>query len=55
MCRQVKIAITKPTTSPPGTAAPASRSLALTPGGYEAVRNLPGHYAAGMFTDLDVS
>jgi uncharacterized cupredoxin-like copper-binding protein len=29
-------------------------TLTLTPGRYELVCNLPGHYAAGMFTELDV-
>lgn len=28
--------------------------LALRPGRYELVCNLPGHYAAGMYTELDV-
>ena len=30
-------------------------TLTLTPGRYELVCNLPGHYAAGMYTELDVT
>jgi hypothetical protein len=30
-------------------------TLTLTPGRYELVCNLPGHYAAGMYTELDIS
>ena len=30
-------------------------TLTLAPGRYELVCNLPGHYAAGMYTELDVS
>ena len=30
-------------------------TLDLAPGGYELVCNLPGHYAAGMYTDLTVT
>jgi uncharacterized cupredoxin-like copper-binding protein len=30
-------------------------SLHLEPGRYELICNLPGHYARGMFTELDVS
>jgi uncharacterized cupredoxin-like copper-binding protein len=30
-------------------------TLTLKPGRYELVCNLPGHYAAGMYTELDVS
>lgn len=30
-------------------------TLQLTPGRYELVCNLPGHYAAGMYTELDVA
>ena len=30
-------------------------TLNLAPGRYELVCNLPGHYAAGMFTELTVS
>jgi uncharacterized cupredoxin-like copper-binding protein len=30
-------------------------TLSLAPGRYELLCNLPGHYAAGMFTDLDVA
>ena len=30
-------------------------TLQLKPGRYELVCNLPGHYAAGMYTELDVS
>jgi hypothetical protein len=30
-------------------------TLTLEPGRYELVCNLPGHYAAGMYTELDVS
>lgn len=30
-------------------------TLSLKPGRYELVCNLPGHYAAGMFTELDVT
>lgn len=30
-------------------------TLRLPPGRYELVCNLPGHYAAGMYTELDVS
>ena len=30
-------------------------SLHLDPGRYELICNLPGHYAAGMFAELDVS
>ncbi len=29
-------------------------SLHLAPGRYELICNLPGHYAMGMFTELDV-
>ena len=29
-------------------------SLELAPGRYELICNLPGHYALGMFTELDV-
>jgi uncharacterized cupredoxin-like copper-binding protein len=29
--------------------------LALKPGRYEVVCNLPGHYAAGMYGELDVT
>ena len=29
-------------------------TLALKPGRYELVCNLPGHYAAGMYAELDV-
>lgn len=29
-------------------------TLTLNPGRYELICNLPGHYAAGMFTELDV-
>jgi uncharacterized cupredoxin-like copper-binding protein len=30
-------------------------TLSLRPGRYELVCNLPGHYAAGMYTELDVT
>jgi uncharacterized cupredoxin-like copper-binding protein len=30
-------------------------TLHLTPGRYELICNLPGHYAMGMFTELDVT
>jgi uncharacterized cupredoxin-like copper-binding protein len=30
-------------------------TLTLAPGRYELVCNLPGHYAAGMYTELDVT
>jgi uncharacterized cupredoxin-like copper-binding protein len=30
-------------------------TLTLGPGSYELVCNLPGHYAAGMHAELDVS
>jgi uncharacterized cupredoxin-like copper-binding protein len=30
-------------------------TLTLTPGRYELICNLPGHYAAGMHTELDVT
>ena len=30
-------------------------TLTLAPGRYELLCNLPGHYAAGMFTELDVT
>ncbi len=30
-------------------------TLTLRPGRYELIRNLPGHYARGMYTELDVS
>ena len=30
-------------------------TLTLNPGRYELVCNLPGHYAAGMYTELDVT
>lgn len=30
-------------------------TLALAPGRYELLCNLPGHYAAGMYTELDVA
>lgn len=30
-------------------------TLRLDPGRYELVCNLPGHYAAGMYTELDVT
>ena len=29
-------------------------TLTLAPGRYELICNLPGHYAAGMFTELTV-
>jgi hypothetical protein len=29
-------------------------TLHLAPGRYELICNLPGHYAAGMFAELDV-
>lgn len=29
--------------------------VTLYPGRYELIRNLPGHYARGMYTELDVS
>lgn len=37
----------------PGTS--SSVTLTLAPGRYELVCNLPGHYVAGMYTELDVS
>jgi uncharacterized cupredoxin-like copper-binding protein len=30
-------------------------TLALKPGRYEVLCNLPGHYAAGMYSELDVT
>jgi uncharacterized cupredoxin-like copper-binding protein len=30
-------------------------TLTLAPGRYELICNLPGHYAAGMYTELDVT
>jgi uncharacterized cupredoxin-like copper-binding protein len=38
---------------PPGSASWVT--LHLDPGRYELICNLPGHYARGMFTELDVS
>ncbi|MGV8964931.1 MAG: sulfocyanin-like copper-binding protein [Cellulomonas sp.] len=29
--------------------------MTLAPGHYELICNLPGHYAAGMYTELTVS
>ena len=30
-------------------------TLTLTPGRYELLCNLPGHYTGGMYTELDIS
>ncbi|QTE02984.1 sulfocyanin-like copper-binding protein [Streptomyces cyanogenus] len=40
-----------------GTAAGAAAwtTVTLRPGRYELLCNLPGHYAAGMYTELDVT
>ncbi len=38
-----------------GIAVGAAGWVTLEPGRYELVCNLPGHYAAGMYNELDVS
>jgi len=47
-----------PAAKVPGTASPGAASwvtLHLDPGRYELICNLPGHYAMGMFAELDVA